>query len=159
MNLPDRKSPFASKHSFGNAYKKSTDSLPNIPPKRLAVVEKLAIQVGLQGINAKDKKIKFGIREDVKKLVVNFYLEANVSRQMPGMKDVISVKQDRVKKIVPKRLLMFNPKETNEQFLKDHEKCSIGFSLICNLGPKQVLLVGSKSQTMCCCPYCENILI
>lgn len=151
-------SPFASRQMFGKALKKSKASLPKSPRKSIAIVEKLAAQVGLQVVSPTAKRLHFGVRDEIRSAIVKFFLRDDISRQLPGKKDVISVKRDGVKVKVAKRLLMFNLKETHQAYLKEHEGLgSVGISTFCNLRPKEVSLVSSKSQTVCCCPYCENI--
>ena len=59
--------------------------------------------------------------------VMEFYLSEPVSRQMPGMKDYISVLVDGEKQHVQKHLVLCNLKEAHELFKENHPDNRIVF--------------------------------
>ena len=100
--------PFKSPQSFGKALKKSRVSLPQSPGKKIAVVKKMAKDLGIPIIEKNTNKAKNnGISDNVKHLVQEFYYRDEISRQFPGRKDVKSFKDPDTneKVILQKRLL------------------------------------------------------
>lgn len=76
------------------------------------------------------------------------------------MKDVRRVK-DKVtgeKRTIINRLLMFNLREVYSLFKEKNPTITVGLSTFCASRPLEVKLASNKSQEVCCCPYCENML-
>lgn len=104
-----------------------------------------------------DRKYQHNIPDSVVKLVTDFYIEDDISRLMPGMKDTKSVREGgkRVKK--QKRLLLANLKELYKEFKVRHPVCKIGFSRFASLRPKYCILAGAPgTHNVCVCTICEN---
>lgn len=91
--------------------------------------------------------------------VVNFYLNDNNSRELPGKKYFISVKQpDGTRKQLPKRLMYCNLNELFEFFVVKHPEVDIGFSTFAKLRPTQCIFAGaSGTHSVCVCIYHENV--
>jgi len=151
-------SPFRSRQAYGKALKRVKVGLPYSPRKKAAVVTQIATEIGLRVVSPINRNIlRPRLTYDTKNCVTNYYLRDDISRAHPGKRDVITLRSGGIKKKVPKRTLMFNLKEVYMLFRREHENIQIGVSKFCELRPKQVKLVNSKSQLVCCCPYCENI--
>lgn len=118
-----------------------------------------------KGLLAKpDKKQGRPITEDEKEIVRDFYLCDENSRQLPGMKDYVSVRtrEGEKKQKVQKRLLLMN---INELYVKYKECCertlclkSCGRSTFFMLRPCNVIEVGSSgSHNVCVCEEHQNV--
>ncbi|KZR96857.1 Cc8L18.2-like protein, partial [Daphnia magna] len=116
-------------------------------------VRRSAILKREKGLLAKpDKKQGRPITEDEKEIVRDFYLCDENSRQLPGMKDYVSVRtrEGEKKQKVQKRLLLMN---INELYVKYKEYCertlclkSCGRSTFFMLRPCNVIEVGSSGS-------------
>ena len=90
--------------------------------------------------------------------VVLFYCSDDVSRQMPGKKDFVSVTTSQGREHVQKRLLLSNLKEAYQQFKTLHPNTDIGFSKFADLRPKQCVLAGSSgTHSVCVCVTHQNV--
>ena len=78
---------------------------------------------------------------------------------MPGLKDVLSIKQENDKrKHVQKRLLLANLQEIYHLFKKEYENVKIGFSKFAELRPPYCVLAGSSgTHNVCVCVHHENV--
>ena len=77
----------------------------------------------------------------------DFYLSESVSRQMPGMKDFVSVTVDGEKKHLQKHLVLCNLKEVFELFKEKNPNLKVGFSKFAELWLKQCILAGSSGTS------------
>ena len=94
----------------------------------------------------KGKRLPKNILEEVK----NFYLSDSISKEMPGKKDVISVKAaDGVKVHRQKRILLTTLKEVYAQFKLLHPEMKIGLSSFINLRPKECILTRADGKSHC----------
>ena len=64
-------------------------------------------------LSTPNPKAGHGLCEDLKVLVQKFYESDEMSRMMPGKKDVVSVKVDEKQISVQKKLILGNLKEVN----------------------------------------------
>ncbi|XP_038055996.1 uncharacterized protein LOC119727987, partial [Patiria miniata] len=97
--------------------------------------KKLVKEQGILAIpNPKSGKV---LTKETEQKVRDFYLSEAISRQMPGMKDFVSVKVDGEKKHIQKHLILCNLKEAFEHFKKKYPDLRIGFSKFAELRPKQ----------------------
>ena len=98
------------------------------------------------------------ITKEAKLFIVNFFEDDNISRQCPGKKDCVSVRdQDGVKQLKQKRLVLGNPKEIFQKFKELENHPDIGFSTFCSLRPKHCVLAGSSgTHSVCVCTYHQN---
>jgi len=152
------KKAYSSPQSFGKALKRVKSKLPQSPRKRIAVVEKLAIDIGIPISSSRTVSEKKGIPDEVKDMVIEFYRKDEISRIYPGKKDVKSFRDPITNEKVrlQKRLLTYNLKESHEIFKVDNPNIDIGLSKFCEFRPVEVETVKSKDHEVCCCPYCEN---
>lgn len=92
-------------------------------------------------------------------LVIDFYLDRENSRELPGMKDYVSVKLPTGnRQRMQKRLILCNLKELYKNFCEKHETVKIGFSSFALLRPAYCILAGqSGTHTVCVCTYHHNV--
>ena len=76
--------------------------------------------------------------------VVEFYKAQDISRELPGQRDCLSVRVGGVREVRQKRLLLLGLREAYAQFQEDHPTCSIGFSTFASLRPREVVLPGAN---------------
>ena len=86
-----------------------------------------------------------------------FYESDQVSRQMPGKKDSVSMLVNGIKQQVQKRLILFTEYEAFLQFKECNPEVKIGFSKFAEARPKNVVLPGSAgTHNVCVCTYHQN---
>ena len=155
----DTKSPFATRQALGKAFKRVVKNLPDSSQKRQFVAAKVASIAGVAVQSPKTPKAYFALSVDVKNRVLAFYKRDDISRQLPGRKDIVRIKNPQTgnKDVFNKRLMNFNLREAFTIYKEENPNDTIGISKFCSLRPKEVGIVSSKSQEVCCCPYCENM--
>ena len=79
-----------------------------------------------------------------------------MSRQMPGRKDVVTVRIDGQKHKLQKKLMIMNVMEAYKLFKEEHPEIEIGKSKFASLRPVNVIPVSERDQNVCCCCYHEN---
>lgn len=90
-------------------------------------------------------------------IVRKFYESDEVSRQMPGKKDFVSVKADGKRVHVQKFLILNTLRECFVLFKERHPEQKIGFSKFCELRPKHCVLPGSAgTHSVCVCTIHQN---
>lgn len=91
--------------------------------------------------------------------VKNFYEDDDNSRQLPGLKDCISVKNENGEKEKrQKKLVLCNLRELFLKFKEENPNCSIGFSKFADLRPEHCVLAGSPgTHTVCVCTFHQNV--
>jgi hypothetical protein len=98
--------------------------------------------------------------EDIKR-IVDFYNSDEYSRQLPGMKNVKSVKLGNKRANIQKRLLLLNLKELYAEYKKQSAILgykTFGFSLFASKRPANVVTVGSSgTHAVCVCVYHQNV--
>ena len=95
--------------------------------------------------------------EDVVTEIHAFYNSDDISRQMPGKRDCVSMNVAGEKVKVQKRLILCNLKEAYRKF-KDETNIKIGFSKFASLRPKNVVLPGgSGTHSVCVCTIHQNV--
>ena len=142
------------------AIKKAEKALPKNPNKRseiaAAVAQRNSISI-LNPVIASVAKPRKGFR-DVQDLVIDFYSLDMISRQLPGIRDYVTVKNtEGGKEKVQKRALVMSLADAHLEFKKMFEDKSISFSKFCQLRPSNVDLMCSDIQHSCLCAYCENM--
>jgi hypothetical protein len=101
--------------------------------------------------------------DDDKQRIIDFYTSDEYSRQLPGMKNVKSVKQPNGKRLkIQKRLLLVNVDELHSDYKKKYKNIdgikTFGLSAFADLRPKHVITVGSSgSHLVCVCIYHQNV--
>ena len=100
---------FRSAQSFGKALRRAGKALPTSPRKKLWVVKKLAEKFGVGSGLTQSKQRPFSPATE--EAVRSFYLSDEVSRQMSGRKDVVTVRIDGQKQKLQKKLMIMNVME------------------------------------------------
>ena len=123
------------------------------------MVRKAKALVKEQGILAlPNPKAGKSISKEIKETVTEFYLSELVSRQMPGMKDYVSVLVDGQKQHLQKHLVLCNLKEAYKLFKETHPDIKIGFSKFAEIRPRQCVLAGSSgTHSVCVCTIHQNV--
>ena len=89
--------------------------------------------------------------------VTTFYLDEEISRYCPGMKDFKTVDLDGKKVPITRRLLLFNLKEAHYMFQQENPSLKIGLSKFCSLRPKWCITADSSgSHNVCVCIKHQN---
>ena len=83
------------------------------------------------------------IPPEVSQKVIEFYKAQDISRELPGQRDCLSVRVGDVREMRQKRLLLLGLREAYAQFKEDHPTYSIGFSTFASLRPREVVLPGA----------------
>ena len=98
------------------------------------------------------------VTKDMKQKVIDFFESDHISRQMPGRKDCISVKDcDGKRHNKQKRLVLGSLKEVFQEFKKTADHPDIGFSTFSSLRPQHCVLAGSSgTHSVCVCTYHQN---
>lgn len=123
----------------------------SVPERMVRDGMELRDRVGILTMPATHKRQR--IHEDTLKAVHNWYNDDNNSRQLPGLKDCVSVQG--VKH--PKRLILCKLSELHQLFKEDHPGMKIGFSKFTCLRPKWCVLAGGKgTHIVCTCLHHEN---
>ncbi|KYQ54441.1 hypothetical protein ALC60_06673 [Trachymyrmex zeteki] len=87
--------------------------------------------------------------------IVDFYESDTNSRVIPGMKDVISVKNEDGRCL--KRLLLFDLRGLFLAFKESNPDIKVGFSKFAQLRPRQCILAGSSgTHSVCVCTIHQN---
>ena len=104
---------------------------------------------------------KNAMDEEVVKSVIAFYEsdDSTHTRQCPGKKDYVSVRNNNGEKIQKqKRLILCNLKELHCHFKKEHPNLKVGFSKFARLRPKWCVLAGPHgTHTVCVCCIHQNV--
>ena len=145
---------FRSAQSFGKAVRRAGKALPTSPRKKLCVVKNMAEKFSVGSGLTKSMQRPFSPATE--EAVRSFYVSDEVSRQMPGRKDVVTVRIDGQKQKLQKKLMIMNVMEAYKLFRLENPEMEIGKSKFASLRPVNVLPVSEKDQNVCCCSYHEN---
>lgn len=77
------------------------------------------------------------------KRIKDFYNSDENTRIMPGMKDVVSVKNDEGRDLIQKRLLLSDLRPLYDIYSKCYPNCPVSFSKFVQLRPKHCILAGA----------------
>ncbi|XP_066584842.1 LOW QUALITY PROTEIN: uncharacterized protein [Prorops nasuta] len=104
-------------------------------------------------------KIVLPLSNEIKSAVLDFYIDDETSVNLPGMNDVVSVRNDHGKRVhLQKRLILSNLKELYKFFKKRYPDYKIGFSKFATLRPQQCVLVRSSgTHTIYVCSVHQNV--
>lgn len=105
----------------------------------------------------KPKKGKL-LSEEVKDIVKNFYYDIDISREMPGMKDCVIVRDEQCRKEKKqKRLVLANLSEIYRAFQEKFPDVKVSFSKFAEFRPREcVLALSSGTHTVCVCTTHQN---
>ncbi|CAB4014894.1 Hypothetical predicted protein [Paramuricea clavata] len=136
-------------------------ALPKSPRRRKAVHRKL-YESELDGSSISSStdspKRSDALSDELVELVKTFYQRDDISRQAPGRKDVINVRDKNGQKVsYQTRHLTSSVMETYALFCKEYPN-KIGKSKFAELRPKHVLLSSKLPHNVCLCKYHENFI-
>ena len=126
----------------------SSRVLPQSPRKRKAVVFKLAHASGFLR-KKKCTRGNRGLPKETVNLVKVFFQLDSISRQAPGSKDFVTVRENNTKHHIQKRHLLWSLRECYSIFMKENPTTEIGFSKFCSLRPVNVLLSADMPRDVC----------
>ena len=90
--------------------------------------------------------------------VKEFYLSEDISRMMPGKKDIVSVLVNGERQHIQKQLIMCNLKEAYSFFKDKYPTDKISFSKFAECRPKQCVLAGAAgTHSVCVCTTHQNM--
>lgn len=162
-NTPEKGS-YMSANSFGKAVCRTKRTLPKSPSKRRAVVKKLLMEelptakVSVLFKEAAAKKIKDN-PDETTTTVQEFYLKDYISRQQPGKRDCISVRDPTNNKrvIKQKKIMIMTILEAFQIFKNENPNVTIKKSKFFELRPSHVLPVSKTPHNVCICKYHGNM--
>ena len=128
--------------------KVSSRVLPQSPRKRKAVVFKLAHASGFLR-KKKCTRGNRGLPKETVNLVKVFFQLDSISRQAPGRKDFVTVRENNTKHHIQKRHLLWSLRECYSIFMKENPTTEIGFNKFCSLRPVNVLLSADMPRDVC----------
>lgn len=99
------------------------------------------------------------IDSNVRQRVIEYYEDQENVREMPGKKDVKSVKNpDGSRTQRQKKQLIFNLRELYSNFIDNNPDFRIGFAKFAELRPQHCVLAGAAgTHTVCVCTIHQNL--
>lgn len=152
---------FKTKKGLTKAVKRLKQSMPKEREKQIEAIEAVAKDLDLNFKNIESEKVPVSRQrryfQDIPEMVKDFYLLDSVSRQLPGQKDVITIKSvGGVKEKFQKRVMLSSIEDAFSEFCSLYPDHKVGKSMFFNLRPRFVLLMSQTPQNVCCCIYCSN---
>lgn len=149
--------------SLAKAVSRVKRSLPKSPRKKKCVIRKLYSSVNgateLETSFERSKSSSLALDPITVDKVKSFYERDDISRQAPGIKDVVTVKEDGVKEKVQVRHLFSSIRETHALFCSENEEVTIGKSKFSDLRPKHVKTSNKMPHNICLCKYHANFIL
>lgn len=111
--------------------------------------------------DAKRKKRKDRIPDDVRALVREFYLSPDTSRPVPNVREVMWVLDEETgqKRKVQKHVMLMTLAEAFKEFKRQYPEVKVGFSTFKSLKPMHVKKVSETSRRTCLCTICCNVAL
>ncbi|CAF0766506.1 unnamed protein product [Rotaria sordida] len=154
-------SSYKSRQSFGKAVKRVLQSLPKDINRCVSVIHHIAQEFNIiPKTTSHHQREQRSLSIELKQLVMNFYSRDDISYQLPGKRDFITIKDDNsTSKTIQKRILLFSLREAHQLFLSEHDHIDAYLSLgsFSDLRPSNVLLQSHMTHRSCLCAYHENI--
>lgn len=157
------KTAYSRPQSLGKAVSKVKRALPPSPSKKRAVVKQLIIEEmpeAKKSFCARRKlRRKTNTDNDTEHSVTKFYGRDDISRQEPGRKDVIAVKNSTTgqKEHVPKRIMLMPISEAFSLFQSEFPSVNIKKSKFFSLRPIYILPFSKMPHEVCVCRYHANM--
>jgi hypothetical protein len=164
LNVNTPTSPaFKTTQALGRAVSKAKraliPSLPTTPKRKQAVWQSLVRKYGESPVAETTPTRSTAISEETQKTVQTFYQRDDISRQAPGRKDVVIIRENGGKSKVQARHLTTSVNEVYAMFREIHPDVMIGKSKFAELRPKHVLLSSQLPRNVCLCKYHENFIM
>ena len=157
---------YKSVQALGRAVARAKRSLPQSPTRLHAVCQKLTEGIKVQHTTSPSPHIipkpspHNKLSDTTIRTAIEFYERDDISRQAPGRKDVVAVRDsDGAKRKMQVRHLTSSINEVYGMFINIHPDVKIGKSTFANLRPKHVLLSSKIPQNVCLCKYHENFIL
>lgn len=154
---------FKNNQSLGKATSRVKKVLPKSPNKRRMVIRKLFttyLEDKKKNQTEEEKKRKTtNLSETTVNKVKEFYQREDISRQAPGMKDVMTIRNGATKEKIQIRHLLQSIKETYAMFREEYEDEEIGKSKFAELRPAYVKLSSNIPHNVCLCKYHSNFTL
>ena len=99
------------------------------------------------------------ISDEIRKSVIEFYYRPEISRELPGKNDQVTVvnPNDGTKERVSKKILEVSLTEAYNEYKKEFPLNKIGHSMFEKLRPRDVTFAKLHHRQVCCCIYHVNI--
>ncbi|CAF2654996.1 unnamed protein product [Rotaria sp. Silwood2] len=157
----NKQSSYKCPQTLGKAVKRVVESLPKDTNKRVTVIRHIAQELDIiPKTISHHKRVQRSLPIELKQLVINFYNRDDISYQLPGKRDFITIKDDNGQSTtVQKRILLFSSREAHSLFLTEYDNTNVHLSLTSfnDLRPLNILLQSHMSHRSCLCAYHENI--
>ena len=149
-------SPFRSAQAYAKATARAKRMLPQTPKRRKAVCRNLydtecdasTPTTSKERLNNSYDSLR--LNQETVDLVHNFYERDDISRQAPGRRDVITVREGKgKKKKIQARHLTSSILETHALFCKEYPDVKVGKSKFAELRPKHVQLSSKLPHNVC----------
>ena len=124
--------------------------------KRKFVVRHLADEYGVNPVKVSKKPSNI-LSSTVKDAILAFYVRDDISRQAPGRKDCVTVREGSNKSIWQKRHMYTTLSEAHELLLKEYPHLKVGRSSFAKLRPPRVLLSSDTPANVCICQKHANV--
>ena len=156
-------SSYKCRQSLNKAVKRVIQSLPKDPSKGVTVIHHIAqVPDVIPRSTNRHKREQKSLSIELKKTVIKFYNTDEVSYQMPGKRDYITLKNDYGQTItLQKGILLFSIREVYQLFLAEKSNNNTNFSLSMtafrDLRPSNILVQSHMSQRNCLCSHHANV--
>ncbi|XP_067247442.1 uncharacterized protein [Chanodichthys erythropterus] len=121
-----------------------------------AVIKKIVDAVGFIEHSEIKQVDLSGTTDHTEEKVKQFYVRDDISRQAPGRKDSVTIREDGVKKTCQKRHLSMSVLEAYRVFQDEYPEIKIGKSKFAALRPREVFTKAETPHNVCLCKYHEN---
>ncbi|XP_071578919.1 uncharacterized protein [Temnothorax nylanderi] len=122
----------------------------------ISMVKKSVEEKGI--LSSPNRKSGKTLHQDVVQQVLHFYESQEISREMPGQKDCITIRNGDEKMKVQKRLVLCNLREAHALFKERYPNLKVQFSKFAALRPKYCILAGaSGTHSVCVCCIHQNV--
>lgn len=152
---------YRSPRTLGKAVAKIKRNLPASPTKAMDVIKKIASEFNIDVFdkNVAPKAAPRKLTVEGKKLICDFYNRDDISRQMPGIKDVKTVKSNNGTKIrIQKRTMVMNIREAYEIFKEIHPEVPVGKTVFYYERPAHILPINDTPHNVCVCTTHSNYI-
>ena len=150
--------------ALGKAQTKAMRALPSDPERAQEVVSGLqrivdkAVGRPKQVIEHNPDRQILRMNGELRKQIVDFYYQPDISYTCPGKKDYVMLKKKDGSRIkATKYILVLTVSEAHSEFLKSEPNAKIGLDTFARLRPANVLLRHSLPKNVCVCIYHANI--
>lgn len=147
---------YKSSSSFGKAVKKVCASLPIDEANRDAVLKRVFFKYFPDQFPSASRNRQE--ENEVDSLVKEFYERDDISQQLPGSRQFVTLRlPDKTKERKQKRIMSMTLSEALCLFKENYPDAKIGKTKFCTMKPAFVSCVSEMKQNGCLCKHCENM--